>query len=94
MVHQCDVHLIVMLTESSTETGATACIPYWPTKAGSSAEVGNGFKITNLSSETYEEAYTTTTLKLTNTATKKTRTLWHLQYTDWGEAGCPRYDLT
>ena len=47
MVLQCDVHLIVMLTETSHETGATACIPYWPTRAGATVEVGNGFKITN-----------------------------------------------
>ena len=89
MVHQCDVHLIVMLTETSNDSGATSCVPYWPTKNGATAEVGNGFKITNMSSTTYEDAYTTTTLKLIHTPTKKTRTLWHLQYTDWGEAGCP-----
>ena len=89
MVQQCDVHLLVMLTETSPETGATSCIPYWPTKQGATVEVGNGFKITHLSSATYEEAYTTTTLKLVHSPTKKSRTLWHLQYTDWGEAGCP-----
>ena len=59
---------------------ATACIPYWPTKTGATVEVGNGFKITNLSSATHEDAYTTTTLKLTHTPSKKTRTIWHLQY--------------
>ena len=59
---------------------ATACIPYWPTKTGATVEVGNGFKITNLSSATHEDAYTTTTLKLTHTLSKKTRTIWHLQY--------------
>lgn len=90
MVLQCDVHVIVMLTETSNETGATAaCIPYWPTRAGATVEVGNGFKITNMSSTTYDEAYTTTTLKLVHSPSNKTRTLWHLQYTDWGETGCP-----
>ena len=89
MVLQCDVHLIVMLTETSSENGPTSCIPYWPTRAGASVEVGNGFKITNLSSTTYDEAYTTTTLKLVHSPSNKTRTMYHLQYTDWGEAGCP-----
>ena len=72
-------------------TGATAaCIPYWPTRAGATVElVGNAFKITNMSSTTYDEAYTTTTLKLVHSPSNKTRTLWHLQYTDWGETGCP-----
>lgn len=89
MVLQCDVHLLVMLTETSTESSATSSIPYWPTKTGATAEVGNGFRITNLSSASYDQAYTTTTLRLVHTPTKRTRTLWHLQYTDWGEAGCP-----
>ena len=84
MVLQCDVHLLVMLTE--TDSG---CIPYWPTKVGSTIEVGNGFKITHMSSTTYDAAYTTTTLKLSHAPTNKTRTVWHLQYIDWAEAGCP-----
>ena len=57
--------------------------------AGATVEVGNAFKITNMSSTTYDEAYTTTTLKLVHSPSNKTRTLWHLQYTDWGETGCP-----
>lgn len=90
MVLQCDVHLVVMLTETCHDTSATtACIPYWPTKVGATAEVGSGYKITHLSSTTYDDAYTTTTLKLVHTPSNKSRTVWHLQYTDWGEAGCP-----
>ncbi len=89
MVLQCDVHLIVMLTETSHDSSTTASIPYWPTKSGATVEVGNGFKITNMSSTSYDESYKTTTLKLVHGPSQRTRTLWHLQYTDWGEAGCP-----
>jgi tyrosine-protein phosphatase non-receptor type 14/21 len=89
MVLQCDVHIVVMLTETSQDSGATSCIPYWPTKVGATAEVGSDFKITHLSSATYNDAYTTTTLKLVHTPTNKTRTIWHLQYVDWGDTGCP-----
>ena len=34
-------------------------------------------------------AYTTSTLSVEHKATKTVRTVWHLQYTDWGDAGCP-----
>lgn len=33
--------------------------------------------------------YTTSTLHLVHMPTKRTRTLWHLHYTDWGDHGCP-----
>ena len=59
MVQECDVHLIVMLTEVSGANKPSACIPYWPQNDGSSLEIGD-FTITKIfSSES--ASYTTTT---------------------------------
>ena len=92
MVLQCDIHVIVMLTESSVgDTGGmtSTCLPYWPQKNGSTLEVGE-FKVSKqFTSAASSGAYTTSTLSIEHTKTRTTRTVWHLQYTDWGEAGCP-----
>ena len=62
MVQECDVHLIVMLTEVSGANKPSACIPYWPQNDGSSLEIGD-FTITKIfSSES--ASYTTTTLQV------------------------------
>jgi len=87
MVQECDVHLIVMLTEVSGASKASASIPYWPQNDGSSLELGE-FTITKrFSSES--GSYTTTTLQLTHGPSKKVRTVWHLQYSGWQDHGCP-----
>jgi protein tyrosine phosphatase len=92
MVLQCDVHLIVMLTDASTSTKTSSCIPYWPTKSGSTVELGD-FKIVNKfssgSGDEDDPAYTTSTLHVTHTPSKRSRTIWHLQYADWSDHGCP-----
>ena len=68
MVQECDVHLIVMLTEVSGANKPSACIPYWPQNDGSSLEIGD-FTITKMfSSES--ASYTTTTLQVTNNLLK------------------------
>lgn len=93
MVVQCDVNLIVMLTESSDSSSSNpgssgSCLPYWPQKNGSCLEIGHGIKVSKqFTSE--NGAYTTSTLTLEHKSTKTSRTVWHLQYTDWGDAGCP-----
>lgn len=87
MVQECDVHLIVMLTEVSGASKASASIPYWPQNDGSSLELGE-FTITKrFSSES--GSYTTTTLQLTHGPSKKVRRVWHLQYSGWQDHGCP-----
>merc|ERR1719376_861926 len=87
MVQECDVHLIVMLTEVSGANKASACIPYWPQNDGSSLEIGD-FTITKKFSSD-SGSYTTTTLQLTHTPTKRVRRVWHLQYSGWQDHGCP-----
>jgi len=92
MVLQCDVHLIVMLTDSSVgDKGGISsnCLPYWPQKNGSTLEVGD-FRIhKQFTSPSSNGAYTTSTLTLSHTPSGRSRTIWHLQYTDWGDTGCP-----
>ena len=92
MVLQCDVHLIVMLTEASVgDKGGISsnCLPYWPQKNGSTLEVGD-FRINKqFTSPSSNGAYTTSTLTLSHAPSGRTRTIWHLQYTDWGDTGCP-----
>ena len=69
MVQECDVHLIVMLTEVSGANKPSACIPYWPQNDGSSLEIGD-FTITKMfSSES--ASYTTTTLQVLQTSRVK-----------------------
>jgi len=87
MVHECDVHLIVMLTEVSGVNKASACIPYWPQNDGSSLEIGD-FTITKKFSSD-SGSYCTTTLQLTHTPSKRVRRIWHLQYSGWRDHGCP-----
>merc|ERR1719427_1965686 len=87
MVQECDVHLIVMLTEVSDANKTSACIPYWPQNNGSSLEIGD-FTITNMSSVD-SDSHCTTTLRLTHTPTKRVRRVWHLQYSGWQDHGCP-----
>ena len=87
MVLECDVHLIVMLTEVSGANKASACIPYWPQNNGSSLEIGD-FTITKVFSSESSN-YITTTLQLTHTPSRRSRRVWHLQYTGWQDHGCP-----
>ena len=88
MILQCDVHIIVMLTdvsESSAASGSTkgsSCMPYWPGKDGSTLELGGGFTVLKkFSTASHEEegGYVTSTLVMTHKPSKTQRTIWHLQ---------------
>jgi len=87
MVLECDVHLIVMLTEVSGVNKPSACIPYWPQNEGSSLEIGD-FTITKIFSSK-STSYKTTTLKLGHIPSGKTRRVWHIQFSGWQDHGCP-----
>ncbi|XP_023341720.1 tyrosine-protein phosphatase non-receptor type 21 [Eurytemora carolleeae] len=85
MVHMCDVHLIVMLTEVSGASKTSACIPYWPQNDGSSIEIGD-FTITkNFSSN--QGSYTTTTLQLLHTASRYRMLMLVFKYISLFQAG-------
>lgn len=89
MILQSDVHLIVMLTDVTASHKSSSCIPYWPQKNGSTLEVGDFKIVKKFSNESGQGSYTTSTLHVTHIPSKTQRTIWHLQYSDWADHGCP-----
>lgn len=76
---------------SNQEGGRSKSHRYWP-KLGSkhnSATHGK-FKVTT-KFRTDSGCYATTGLKVKHLLSGQERTVWHLQYTDWPEQGCPEY---
>lgn len=80
-----NVHLIVMLTDASR--GVDRAFPYWPQQDHSSVECGD-FTICRKMS-TPSRSYVTSRLVVWQRAARRSRVVWHLQYTDWADHGCP-----
>lgn len=83
-----DLFLILLLCVIQ-EGGRTKSHRYWP-KLGSkhsSATYGK-FKVTT-KFRTDSGCYATTGLKVKHLLSGQERTVWHLQYTDWPDHGCP-----
>uniref|UniRef100_A0A672HZ29 Tyrosine-protein phosphatase non-receptor type n=1 Tax=Salarias fasciatus TaxID=181472 RepID=A0A672HZ29_SALFA len=92
MVWEQGVSVIAMVT-AEEEGGRSKSHRYWP-KLGSkhnSATHGK-FKVTT-KFRTDSGCYATTGLKVKHLLSGQERTVWHLQYTDWPEQGCPEYVL-
>uniref|UniRef100_A0A3Q1EFN2 Tyrosine-protein phosphatase non-receptor type n=1 Tax=Acanthochromis polyacanthus TaxID=80966 RepID=A0A3Q1EFN2_9TELE len=92
MVWEQGVNVIAMVT-AEEEGGRSKSHRYWP-KLGSkhnSATHGK-FKVTT-KFRTDSGCYATTGLKVKHLLSGQERTVWHLQYTDWPEQGCPEYVL-
>lgn len=90
MVWEQGVNVIAMVT-AEEEGGRSKSHRYWP-KLGSkhnSATHGK-FKVTT-KFRTDSGYYATTGLKVKHLLSGQERTVWHLQYTDWPEQGCPEY---
>ncbi|XP_062857904.1 tyrosine-protein phosphatase non-receptor type 14-like [Trichomycterus rosablanca] len=90
MVWEQGVNVIAMVT-AEEEGGRSKSHRYWP-KLGSkhnSATHGK-FKVTT-KFRTDSGCYATTGLKVKHLMSGQERTVWHLQYTDWPEHGCPEY---
>nr|XP_061806409.1 LOW QUALITY PROTEIN: tyrosine-protein phosphatase non-receptor type 14-like [Nerophis lumbriciformis] len=90
MVWEQGVNVIAMVT-AEEEGGRPKSHRYWP-KLGSkhnSATHGK-FKVTT-KFRTDSGCYATTGLKVKHLLSGQERTVWHLQYTDWPEQGCPEY---
>ncbi|XP_063775152.1 tyrosine-protein phosphatase non-receptor type 14 isoform X2 [Pseudophryne corroboree] len=88
MVWEQGVNVIAMLT-SEEEDGRAKSHRYWP-KLGSrhnSATYGK-FKVTT-NFRTDSGCYATTGLKIKHLLSGQERTVWHLQFTDWPDHGCP-----
>ncbi|KAG9347227.1 hypothetical protein JZ751_004794 [Albula glossodonta] len=92
MIWEQGVNVIAMVT-AEEEGGRSKSHRYWP-KLGSkhnSATHGK-FKVTT-KFRTDSGCYATTGLKVKHLLSGQERTVWHLQYTDWPDHGCPEYSL-
>lgn len=88
MVWEQGVNVIAMVT-AEDEEGRAKSHRYWP-KLGSrhnSATYGK-FKVTT-NFRTDSGCYATTGLKIKHLMSGQERTVWHLQFTDWPDHGCP-----
>ncbi|XP_033000667.1 tyrosine-protein phosphatase non-receptor type 14 [Lacerta agilis] len=88
MVWEEGVNVIAMVT-AEEERGRAKSHRYWP-KLGSkhsSATYGK-FKVTT-KFRTDSGCYATTGLKVKHLLLGQEKTVWHLQYTDWPDHGCP-----
>lgn len=73
----------------SQERGREKSYRYWPRLGSRHNTVTYGrFKITTRF-RTESGCYATTGLKIKHLLTGQERTIWHLQYTDWPDHGCP-----
>lgn len=71
------------------ESGREKSFRYWPRLGSRHNTVTYGrFKITTRF-RTESGCYATTGLKIKHLLTQQERTVWHLQYTDWPDHGCP-----
>uniref|UniRef100_UPI0037E8684F tyrosine-protein phosphatase non-receptor type 21 isoform X1 n=1 Tax=Semicossyphus pulcher TaxID=241346 RepID=UPI0037E8684F len=88
MVWEQGVSIIAMVT-AEEESGREKSHRYWPRLGSRHNTVTYGrFKITTRF-RTESGCYATTGLKIKHLLTGQERTVWHLQYTDWPDHGCP-----
>ncbi|XP_070609925.1 tyrosine-protein phosphatase non-receptor type 21 isoform X2 [Erythrolamprus reginae] len=88
MVWEQGAAIITMVT-AEEEGGREKSFRYWPRLGSRHNTVTYGrFKITTRF-RTDSGCYATTGLKIKHLLTGQERTVWHLQYTDWPEHGCP-----
>ncbi|KAM6973397.1 tyrosine-protein phosphatase non-receptor type 21 isoform 2-T2 [Aplochiton taeniatus] len=88
MVWEQGVAIIAMVT-AEEESGREKSFRYWPRLGSRHNTVTYGrFKITTRF-RTDSGCYATTGLKIKHLLTGQERTVWHLQYTDWPDHGCP-----
>ncbi|XP_039288581.1 tyrosine-protein phosphatase non-receptor type 14 isoform X4 [Nilaparvata lugens] len=80
MVWEADVHLVVGLGQHDTE--------YWPTTTDRCLHIGEFEVWGQFSQETGH--CVTTKLRLYHAPTRRSRGVWHLQYSEWGDQGCPK----
>ncbi|KAJ1532099.1 hypothetical protein ONE63_000728 [Megalurothrips usitatus] len=84
MVWEADIYLVVNLLGANDE----GAIPYLPTNiADRSLDLGD-FQVWWQFSQEMGHCVTTK-LRLFHAATRRVRGVWHLQYPEWGDQGCP-----
>lgn len=86
-VWEADVYLVVMLTSVTGDTATSKSFPYWPQTDNTSVECGQ-YRVFRKHS-TLSGSHITSRLQVVHVPARKTRTIWHLQFTDWADHGCP-----
>lgn len=88
MIWEQEVDVIAMLTDLA-EQGKQKCHTYWPQEIGPEHKIVFGqFEVTLLFCND-SLCYITNRISVVHLPTKKERQVWHLQYTDWPDHGCP-----
>ncbi|XP_068614392.1 tyrosine-protein phosphatase non-receptor type 21-like [Brachionichthys hirsutus] len=88
MVWEQGISIVAMVT-AEEEHGREKSFRYWPRLGSRHNTVTYGrFKITTRF-RTESGCYATTGLKIKHLLSGQERTIWHLQYTDWPDHGCP-----
>ncbi|KAL0275461.1 UNVERIFIED_CONTAM: hypothetical protein PYX00_003298 [Menopon gallinae] len=82
-VWEADVYLVVRLTSKEEED----CFTYLPSSSDHCLQLGEYQIWKEFSQETGH--CLTSRLRVSHTTARRSRSIWHLQYTDWGEHGCP-----
>lgn len=82
MVWEMDVYLMVALNDDPASHTT-----YWPPAADRCLEFGE-FEVWRQFSQDSGHCVTTK-LRLYHTPSRRSRGVWHLQYSEWGEQGCP-----
>ncbi|ELT96726.1 hypothetical protein CAPTEDRAFT_172805 [Capitella teleta] len=88
MVWEQEVEVIAMLTKLM-EHGKPKCFRYWPEARGPKHALKFGDYQVSLKFTNVSGSYCTSGLFLYHKRCKKERLVWHLQYTDWPDHGCP-----
>lgn len=88
MVWEQEVEVIAMLT-ALMELGRPKCYPYWPQDPGFEHRLIFGDYEVQLLFTNDSLCYITNQISLRHIPSKKERQIWHLQYTDWPDHGCP-----
>ena len=86
MIWENDVEVVAMLTHLKDESKG---VRYWPEKSGQKLKFGDYQVSLTTSCFSQSRTYVTSLLKLCHSTTGVERLVWHLQYVDWPDHGCP-----
>lgn len=88
MIWEQEVDVIAMLT-ALDEQDRPKCFPYWPQDSGSENKIQLGQYEIELQFSNGNWCYITSQISIRNKTSKEERQVWHMQYTDWPDHGCP-----
>ncbi|XP_074654164.1 tyrosine-protein phosphatase non-receptor type 21-like [Tubulanus polymorphus] len=83
-----DIHIIAMLTLIH-ELGKSKSYPYWPQTPGPKHRLIFGDYQVTLQFSNDSLCFVTNGINLQHIPSQQERLIWHLQYTDWPDHGCP-----